>query len=82
MTDFAQVLFANGKATPLMLGRWRAKGAGKPLSPGLLLTVKGEATAEFRDLWTAAFPTRARLPNGALHLNDGTITVAFHRVWR
>lgn len=82
MSEFAQVLFQEGKATPLMLGRWRAKGAGKPLSPRLQLTAKGEATNEFRALWRDAFPTRDPLPRGALHLMDGTMTVAFHRVWR
>lgn len=82
MTDFAQVLFQSGYATPLMLARWRAKGAGKALSPNLLLTVKGNATAEFRALWGAAFPTRDDLPEGPLHHPDGTITIAFHRVFR
>lgn len=82
MTEFSQVLFQSGRATPLMLARWRAKGAGKPLSPNAELTVKGEATPYFRTVWKDAFPTRDPLPNGALHLQDGTITVAFHRVFR
>jgi hypothetical protein len=75
-------LFQDGRATPLMLGRWRAKGAGKPLNPAAQLTVKGEATAEFRALWKAAFPTRDPLPQGQLHHSDGLITIAFHRVFR
>ena len=82
MSEFSQVLFQQGMATPLMLARWRAKGAGRALSPNLKLTEKGEATKEFRDLWETAFPTRDPLPKGALHLSDGTITVAFHRVFR
>jgi hypothetical protein len=64
------------------MARWRSKGAGKPLSPTLQLTAKAEATPEFRALWAQAFPTRAPLPLGALHLADGTPSIAFHRVFR
>lgn len=82
MTEFAQVLFQDGYATPLMLARLRAKGAGKSLSPNAQLTERGEATPYFSDWWREALPTRDPLPRGQLHLNDGTITVAFHRVFR
>lgn len=82
MTDFSQVLFVGGKATPLMLGRWRSKGALKPLPADLQLTSQGEATDAFRSLWVQAFPDRPPLPRGILHLKDGTITVAFHGAWR
>lgn len=82
MSDFAQVLFQGGYATPLMLARWRAKGALKPLSPNLLLTERGMATGEFRDLWGAAFPSRDPLPIDAIHDAAGHMTVQFHRVFR
>lgn len=82
MSELAQVLFAGGKATPLMLGRWRAKGAARPLPAGLQLTERGVATPDFRSLWSAAFPTRAALPFDLLHDGEGRPTVMFHRVWR
>lgn len=82
MSDFAQVLFQAGKATPLMLGRWRAKGAVVGLPPSLLLTERGVATSDFRAIWKDAFPTRDPLPHDLIHDSAGRPTVMFHRVFR
>jgi hypothetical protein len=82
MSEFAQVLFQEGKATPLMLARWRAKGALDGLSPHLQLTERGIATADFRSVWAAAFPTRDPLPHALIHDGEGRPTVMFHRVFR
>jgi hypothetical protein len=81
MSDVAQVLFQSGYATPLMLARWRAKGAVKPLSPNVKLTDQGVATPEFQAIWEKAFPSRRNLPDEALHDADGKPTVHFIRVW-
>ncbi|HJR83448.1 MAG TPA: hypothetical protein VJ775_05930 [Sphingomicrobium sp.] len=82
MSEFAQVLFRSGKATPLMLARVRAKGARIGLSPGLQLTTDGRATDGFRDWWAKAFPTRTPLPREALHDREGRPSIAFHAVFR
>lgn len=82
MSELAQVLFHEGMATPLMLGRWRAKAAQQALPAGLQLTAAGHATVEFRALWRKAFPSRAALPNEPLHDRKGRPTVAFFKVWR
>lgn len=82
MTDFAQVLFQSGHATPLMLARWRAKGALKPLSPNVKLTEQAVATPEFRAIWKDAFPSRDPLPHDPIHDGEGHPTVMFHRVFR
>lgn len=82
MTEFSQVLFQSGRATPLMLARCRAKGALTGLSPNLQLTQGAKATDQFRDWWARAFPSRAALPPEALHDAEGHPTVAFHRVFR
>lgn len=81
MTEYAQVLFVNGKATPLFLARWRAKGALEPIPAALTLTADALATNDFRALWKRAFPLRTPLPHEPLHRPDGVITKAFHRVW-
>lgn len=82
MTDFAQLLFQNGYATPLMLARWRAKGGLTSLSPNVPLTQQGIATDEFRALWRIAFPDRTPLPKDELHDAQGHPSVSFHKVWR
>lgn len=81
MTEFAQVLFQNGYAAPLLLSRWRAKGALVALSPNVRLTENGKATDFFNTVWSNAFPTRTPLPDGVLHDAAGHPTVSFHRVW-
>lgn len=82
MSDFAQVLFQGGYATPLLQARWKAKGALRGLSPNERLTEKGFATDAMRTAWRRDFPDRADLPNEPLHDVQGRMTVAFHRVFR
>jgi hypothetical protein len=83
LSELAQVLFEeDGKPTPLMIARWRAKGALVPMDPQMTLTADALATDGFQTLWSKAFPTRPSLPDGeALHGDDGKPTTAFHRVW-
>jgi hypothetical protein len=82
MSELAQVLFQNGYPTPLMLGRWLAKGGLQALSPNIRLTENGKATPLFNVLWANAFPAKSPLPDDALHDAEGKPTVSFHRVWR
>lgn len=82
MTAFAEVLFQSGRATPLLMARWRSKGALRPLSPNIQLTENGLATELFSNVWSAAFPARTPLPDGALHDDTGHPTIAFHAVFR
>lgn len=82
MSELDQVLFQGGQATPLMLGRWRAKSAAVALPAALQLTQSGVATDDFRRLWRQAFPSRTPLPHVPLHDEAGRATVSFFRVWR
>jgi hypothetical protein len=83
MADEAGVMFAaTGKATPLLIGRWKAKGAVTALPPAAVLVQRDNtATETFTRLWRAAFPDRRALPPGMVARPDGRFSDAMLNVW-
>jgi hypothetical protein len=70
-----------GQATPLLIARWRAKGAVTPLQPDASL-LDGKAGSDyFRSLWRIAFPTRSPLPSEDIATDDLRFTDAMLNVW-
>lgn len=75
-------MFAGSRPTALLIARWRAKGALRPLQAGAaLLDDEQAANAFFRSLWRVAFPTRAALPKGAIATQDGRFTDRMLNIW-
>lgn len=76
MADEAAVMVdQDGYPTPVMMGRWRAKGALKALQPNPIVDDDGMALEGFSSLWRAAFPDHAALPpNVAITGPDGRFT--------
>jgi hypothetical protein len=75
------ILFADGKASPILRSQCVQKGALEPLLTLPLLETDRSATTYFRRWWQAAFPDRDRLPFGPLAEADGRGTVAFWDVF-
>lgn len=83
MADEAGVMFTtSGKAMPLLIARWRAKGGLFGLQPAAVLIEQDlTATRYFRATWAAAFPDRRGLPFEALASREGRFTDAMLNVW-
>lgn len=83
MGDSAGVMFtADGRATPLFIARWRAKGALTPLQArAVLLETDQSASKYLRSVFVAAFPDRRSLPFGPIATDDGRFTDAMLNVW-
>jgi hypothetical protein len=71
----------NGRATPYLLARWKAKGGLKPLQPAAIYVGGGYAKPVFRSLWKQAFPTREPIPTDAIATRDGRFTEAMLSIW-
>lgn len=62
-TDSGVMFTADGLASPLLIARWRAKGAAASLQPLAALHRGGTSTIYFRAVARQAFPSRGPLPD-------------------
>lgn len=82
MSDVLATMFdSQGRATPYLLQRWRAKGALRPLQPLAQYVAERHATTAFRGLWDIAFPSRSALPLGPITTKAGTFTAEMLDIW-
>lgn len=83
MSDQAGVMFSgDGKPTPLLIARWKAKGGLFPLPVGgSLIEEDRSAKPVLRKLWSVSFPARSAMPFGAIAEADGRFTGPMLNVW-
>ena len=83
MSDAVAVMFGpEGRPTPVMIARWRGKGAIVAMPPRTVLIERDRtATPAFRSFWKTAFPDKESLPPEPISDREGRFTQKMLSIW-
>lgn len=82
MSDTVAVMFtAQGRPSPYLRQRWKAKGGLQQLQPLAIYVQGGYAKPCFRSLWAKAFPDKDPIPTDPIAQRSGQFTEHMLAVW-